>query len=109
MLFDQAEMSIQVQGTISPINQGWGNAMKRNFESNFLASIGPTNQKFGEFLPGREPERHDTTRRSSDQEPVQQSRGIMMSGLLIFGLLALAVLAAPTASRAAEIAHGHIR
>ncbi len=99
-------MSIQVQGTISPINQGWGNAMKRNFESNFLASIGPTNQKFGEFLPGREPERHDTTRRSSDQEPVQQSRGIMMSGLLIFGLLALAILVAPTVSRAAEIGIG---
>lgn len=50
--------------------------------------------------------KHITSKRSSSHARQHRSSGIFMSGLLIVGLFAVAVLAAPTTSRAATISVG---
>ena len=99
-------MTIQMRRATSSTNRIWGDAMKKSHESKRSGSSGTTNEERDKFIPAREPEECKTTEQSSDQGRSQQSTRIWMSGLLIIGLFAIAVFAAPAASRAAEIAVG---
>jgi hypothetical protein len=64
------------------------------------------NQKFNNFIPDDEPQGYEVEEQLSPQGGLQRSMGILMSGLLVLGLLAAAVVAAPSAARAASIAVG---
>jgi hypothetical protein len=80
--------------------------MKRIHDSHCSASADATGEKFEKFNLDLQLGGYIAARRLSGQGQWQRSKGIMMSGLLIMGLLIIAVFAAPTASPAASIAVG---
>jgi hypothetical protein len=61
---------------------------------------------FSKLVPDSEPEGYSAAERSTEKGRMQRSTGILMSGVLIIGLLALAVFAAPATGRAASISVG---
>ena len=84
----------------------WDNAMRKNHEPGKSDLSWAAKQGFDRFIPGPEPEPNRTTRMSTDGGWGQRSTGKWMSGLMMFGLLAMTFLASPMASRAASIAVG---
>ena len=87
-------------------NLHWGEAMKTNHDSESSVSFGATSQSYDKSRPDRKLEGYIAGRRSLGPGRLGRLTGIMMPGLLTFGLLAMVVLAAPTTSRAGEISIG---
>ncbi len=80
--------------------------MKTNQDSTHSGLFGPTNQTFGKSLSARWREEDNAAGRPLKPTLMQRSTGIMMSGLFVFALLAIAVMGAPTTSQADEISIG---
>jgi hypothetical protein len=80
--------------------------MKRSHDSRRLGSLGTPSQKFDKLVPGCEPEWNSAAERSTERGRMQRSTGILISGLLTMGLLALAVFPPPAAAHPAPISVG---
>ncbi|MFZ0961000.1 MAG: hypothetical protein WAO35_08840 [Terriglobia bacterium] len=80
--------------------------MKRIHDNDLPASVGATPRNANKIIAEQVPQGCKTEEPSPNQARPQHLPGIWVSGLLMIGLLALAVFAAPTTSRAASIAVG---
>jgi hypothetical protein len=80
--------------------------MKKTLDFKCSASPSAMKQKFDKSIPDRNRKGYIASGRSSDQGRAPRPAGILMSGMLIIGLFALAVFIAPTPVRAGEISIG---
>ena len=80
--------------------------MKKHLDSKCPISFGAPSQGFDKVISASKPERYDGAGRPSARGPLQRVTGTLMSGLLLIGLLAIAVFAAPSTSQAASISIG---
>ncbi len=80
--------------------------MKRIPDYRCSVLTGATNQKFDKSVTCDKQDGRDATEQSSSHGRLQRSRGILMSGRLMIGLLTMAMLSAPSTLQAASVSIG---